>query len=49
MARDVLRPTDSPRADRVTYVELFFDLLFVLALTQLSAYLYEHQTPLGAF
>ncbi|WP_311244679.1 low temperature requirement protein A [Microbacterium sp. WCS2018Hpa-23] len=49
MARDVLRPTDSPRADRVTYVELFFDLVFVLALTQLSAYLYENQTPLGAF
>lgn len=49
MARDVLRPTDSPRADRVTYVELFFDLVFVLALTQLSAYLYENQTPQGAF
>ena len=49
MTRDVLRPTNSPRADRVTYVELFFDLLFVLALTQLSAYLYENQTPLGAF
>lgn len=48
MARDVLRPTDSPRTDRVTYVELFFDLVFVLALTQLSAYLYENQTPLGA-
>lgn len=48
MTRDVLRPTDSPRADRVRYVELFFDLLFVLALTQLSAYLYENQTPLGA-
>ncbi|PTT17824.1 hypothetical protein DBR36_10060 [Microbacterium sp. HMWF026] len=49
MTRDVLRPTDSSRADRVTYVELFFDLVFVLALTQLSAYLYENQTPLGAF
>ena len=49
MARDVLRPTDSSRADRVTYVELFFDLMFVLALTQLSAYLFENQTPLGAF
>jgi len=49
MTRDVLRPTDSPRADRVTYVELFFDLVFVLALTQLSAYLYENQTPQGAF
>lgn len=45
---DVLRPTDTPRADRVTYVELFFDLVFVFALTQLSAYLYEHQDPLGA-
>ncbi len=49
MTRDVLRPTDSSRADRVTYVELFFDLMFVLALTQLSAYLYENQTPLGGF
>ena len=49
MTRDVLRPTDSSRADRVTYVELFFDLMFVLALTQLSAYLFENQTPLGAF
>lgn len=48
MTRDVLRPADSARADRVTYVELFFDLVFVLALTQLSAYLYENQTPLGA-
>ncbi len=48
MRRNVLRPTDSPRADRVTYVELFFDLVFVFALTQLSAYLYENQTPLGA-
>ena len=45
---DVLRPTDSPRADRVTYVELFFDLVYLFALTQLSAYLYEHQDPLGA-
>jgi low temperature requirement protein LtrA len=48
MRRDVLRPTDSPRADRVTYVELFFDLVFVFALTQLSAYLYNNQTLLGA-
>ncbi len=48
MQRNALRPTDSPRADRVTYVELFFDLVFVFALTQLSAYLYENQTPLGA-
>lgn len=48
MARNVLRPADSARADRVTYVELFFDLVFVLALTQLSAYLSENHTPLGA-
>lgn len=48
MRRDVLRPSDSERADRVTYVELFFDLVFVFALTQLSAYLYENQSPLGA-
>jgi low temperature requirement protein LtrA len=48
MRRNVLRPSDSARADRVTYVELFFDLVFVFALTQLSAYLYENQTPLGA-
>ena len=48
LRRDVLRPHESPRTDRVTYVELFFDLVFVFALTQLGAYLYEHQTPLGA-
>lgn len=48
MARNVLRPTDSSRADRVTYVELFFDLVFVFALTQLSGYLYENQTLWGA-
>ncbi|TYL53625.1 low temperature requirement protein A [Agromyces mariniharenae] len=48
LRRDVLRPTGTPRADRVTYVELFFDLVYVFALTQLSAYLYEHQDPLGA-
>ncbi|WP_353815101.1 low temperature requirement protein A [Agromyces sp. SYSU T00266] len=45
---DVLRPTGSERADRVTYVELFFDLVFVFGLTQLGAYLYEDQTVLGA-
>ncbi|MFE4727073.1 low temperature requirement protein A [Microbacterium sp. NPDC056736] len=47
LARDVMRPTDSPRADRVTYVELFFDLVFVFALTQLSSYLAEQQNPAG--
>ncbi|NUT58006.1 MAG: low temperature requirement protein A [Agromyces sp.] len=48
LRRDVLRPTGTPRADRVAYVELFFDLVYVFALTQLSAYLYQHQDPLGA-
>ncbi|MBM7502954.1 low temperature requirement protein A [Agromyces aurantiacus] len=45
---DVLRPTGTERAQRVTYVELFFDLVFVFGLTQLGSYLYENQTPLGA-
>ena len=48
MTRNVMRPVGTPRADRVTYVELFFDLVFVFALSQLSAYLYEHQTGVGA-
>jgi low temperature requirement protein LtrA len=33
---------------RVTYVELFFDLVFVFAVTQLSHTLLEHLTLLGA-
>src|SRR5262249_35369433 len=33
---------------RVTYVELFFDLVFVFAVTQVSHALLEHLTPLGA-
>lgn len=48
MRHNVLRPSDTDRSDRVTYVELFFDLVFVFALTQLSTYLSENQTPLGA-
>jgi low temperature requirement protein LtrA len=32
---------------RVTYVELFFDLVFVFAVTQLSHGLMAHPTPLG--
>lgn len=46
--RSLLRADDASRSDRVTYVELFFDLVFVFAFTQLSAYVYEHQTLLGA-
>lgn len=33
--------------ERVTYVELFFDLVFVFAVTQLSHLLLDHSTPLG--
>jgi low temperature requirement protein LtrA len=32
---------------RVTYVELFFDLVFVFAITQLSHALLQHYTPMG--
>jgi len=46
--RNLARPTDHPRTDRVTYVELFFDLVFVFALTQLSRFLYENQSWVGA-
>ncbi|CAO3422915.1 low temperature requirement protein A [Azospirillum doebereinerae] len=34
--------------ERVTFVELFFDLVFVFAITQLSHSLAGHPTPLGA-
>src|ERR1700755_267012 len=33
---------------RVTYAELFFDLVFVYAVTQISHTLLHHFTPLGA-
>ena len=34
---------------RVTFFELFFDLVFVFAITQLSHLLLDHLTPQGAF
>jgi len=44
-----LRPRGGERDHaRVTYVELFFDLVFVFAVTQLSHGLLEHLTLLGA-
>jgi low temperature requirement protein LtrA len=46
--RNLLRPEGGEQSDRVTYIELLFDLIFVLALTQLSRYLYENQSPTGA-
>ena len=33
---------------RVTYAELFFDLVFVFAVTQISHTLLHHFSPLGA-
>lgn len=46
--RNLLRPEGGEQSDRVTYIELLFDLIFVLALTQLSRYLYANQSPTGA-
>ena len=43
-----LRPRGGHESGRVTNVELFFDLVFVFAVTQLSHGLLEHLTPLGA-
>lgn len=45
---DMQRVRDPHGHYRVTYVELFFDLVFVFAITQLSHGLLEHLTPLGA-
>jgi low temperature requirement protein LtrA len=46
--RNLLRPDGGERSVRVTHIELLFDLIFVFALTQLSRYLYENQSPTGA-
>src|SRR5258708_39160046 len=43
-----LRVRDGHAHSRVTYAELFFDLVFVFAITQLSRGLLEHLTSLGA-
>ena len=40
---DVLRPATGTDAHRVTFVELFFDLVFVFAVTQVSHVLLPHQ------
>lgn len=44
----LLRARDG-QAQRVTNMELFFDLVYVFAVTQLSRQLLEHLTPGGAF
>ncbi len=46
-AQTLLRARNGHEHARVTFVELFFDLVFVFAVTQLSHSLAEHPTPLG--
>jgi len=46
--RNLLRPNDSKRAHNVAYIELFFDLIFIFALTQLSRHLFDNQSLTGA-
>lgn len=45
---DLRRPESGERSERVTFVELFFDLVFVFALTQLSRLIADDQTVTGA-
>lgn len=42
-----LRDRDADDSARVSFVELFYDLIFVFAVTQLAAYLQENLTPEG--
>ena len=44
----LLRPLEPNQHSRVTYAELFFDLVFVFAVTQVSHTLLGRFTPLGA-
>ena len=46
-ATSLLRGKPETGHHRVTFVELFFDLVFVFAVTQLSHSLLEHLTLLG--
>lgn len=45
---DLLRPRHGQASEKVSFVELFFDLVFVFAITQLSHSLIGHFSPLGA-
>ncbi|WP_349897814.1 low temperature requirement protein A [Parafrigoribacterium soli] len=45
--RDLLRPAGGDEAHRVTFVELFFDLVFVFAVTQISHHLIASPSLLG--
>jgi low temperature requirement protein LtrA len=46
--RSRLRDLDDEDSSRVSFVELFYDLVFVFAVTQLAAYLAANITPEGA-
>ena len=46
--RSLLRARGGAEDNKVTFVELFFDLVFVFAVTQLSHSLLEHLTLMGA-
>jgi low temperature requirement protein LtrA len=46
--RNWLRAKGSPGAAKVTFLELFFDLVFVFSISQLSHALAAHYTPVGA-
>ena len=43
----MLRARAPHQHHRVTYIELFFDLVFVFAITQISHTLLAHFTPMG--
>src|SRR5258705_8854484 len=47
-APNLLRVRHAHEHNKVTFVELFFDLVFVFAVTQLSHSLLEHLTVMGA-
>jgi low temperature requirement protein LtrA len=47
MKRNLLRSRDNHREERVGFVELFFDLVFVFAVTQVSHTLIVHPDPMG--
>ena len=47
-ARNLNLMRDPATAARVTNIELFFDLVYVFAVTQLSHYLLAHPTLTGA-
>jgi len=47
MKRNLLRSRDGQREERVGFIELFFDLVFVFAVTQVSHAIILHPNPVG--